>query len=114
MTQALEILKLLLDYFDTPVLILLFMLGSMWGMVRVARRKGFYDFAVMLKDENGKESVTRLASLVALAFSSWFIMYDAIHNKQGDSTVLLIYLGVWSGAKVAERLVDALATKWSK
>lgn len=110
----LEFFKTFLSYIDIPAIILGLMLCATWFMIMSARDKGHYDFSNMLRDENGKESITRIASITALAFSSWFVMYDTIHRKEGDSTVLLVYLAIWSGVKVAEKLVDAFAAKWAK
>lgn len=112
--EYLEYIKAFFNYVDIPAIILGMMLFAAWSMIRAAQKRDDFDFANMLRDDKGKESGTRIATLIALAFSSWFLMYDTIHGKKGDSTVLLIYLSVWSGAKVAEKLADALITKWAK
>jgi hypothetical protein len=112
--SAVQFIQLFFAFVDVPALILGMMLCAAWFMIRSAQKREDFDFGNMLRDENGKESATRLGVLAAIAFSSWFVMYDTIHNKAGDSTVLLIYLAVWSGAKVAEKLADALITKWGK
>lgn len=109
-----EFLQALMDYIDIPAVVLGMMLFASWFMIRSAQKRTDFDFGNMLKDECGRESAIRVAQLVALAFSSWFVMYDTIHNKMGDPTILLIYLGVWSGAKVADKLADALIAKWTK
>lgn len=102
------------SYIDIPAVVLGVMLTAAWGMVHSAQKRPDFDFGNMLKDENGKESSTRLAVLVAMCFSSWSLMYDTIHNKEVDRYALLIYLVVWSGTKVAEKLSDAIIAKWSR
>jgi hypothetical protein len=99
---------------DIPAIVLLIILAMGWGIVKQAQKREDFDFSNMLRDDNNKESALRFAVFVALAVSSWFVIYDTIHNKAGDNQALLIYVVVWSGAKVAEKLVEALAAKWSK
>jgi hypothetical protein len=109
-----SILSAITAYIDIPAIILGMMLAAAWFMIRSAQKRDDFDFGNMLKDDGGKESATRMGILVAMCFSSWSLMYDTIHNKQVDPTVILIYLCVWSGTKVAEKLVDALVAKWTR
>jgi len=97
-------------HFDFPALVLmgmsLLLLLICW---RLQRRKDF-DFAQMFKDESGKTSSSRFFSFVCLNISSWAIMYILVSNKGKIETwILLGYIGIWSGAKVVEKAIDAWA-----
>lgn len=108
-----DLLNAVLSYIDIPAVVLLILLGAFWSIVKASQARPDFDFSNMLKDDAGKESAMRLGIFVSLAISSWVVIYDTIHNKAGDSNTLLIYMAVWSGAKVAEKLVDALSNKWT-
>lgn len=109
-----EIIKVITGYLDVPAMVLLLLLLAGWKVINLAQQRPDFDFSNMLKDDAGKESALRMGIFISLAISSWFVVYDTIHNKQGDSQVLLVYLCVWSGAKVADKLADAVLAKWSK
>jgi hypothetical protein len=71
-----------------------------------------FDFTDMLRDENGKPSAYRLAIFVCLAVSTWAIMYMAIATEgRLDTWIFVWYVGIWSGAKVAEKAIDAYISK---
>lgn len=110
----LDILTAALKYIDIPALVLLVTLVGAWGIIHKAQNRQDFDFGNMLKDDNNKESVARLGALAAIGVSGWAVMYDTIHNQNLDATTLGIYLAVWSGTKVADKLADALLAKWSK
>lgn len=99
---------------NIPAILLSVMLGATWFMVRTAQKRHDFDFGNMLKDEGGKESATRLAILVALCMSSWALIFDTMKNGVVNDKLLMIYLLVWSGTKVAEKIADALVAKWGK
>lgn len=94
---------------DFPAVILL-MLTMMGGYVMYKTQKNpsnNFDFADMLRDEKGKPSALRLAIFVCLGISSWVVMYLVTTTKAIDTWIVLGYMVIWSGAKVAEKLVDA-------
>lgn len=77
-------------------------------VIRKSQLRQDFDFAEMLKDDTGKLSVTRLGTMVCLVVSSWVMIYTTTHSK--TETVLYffgMYMGVFSGAKVVERAIDA-------
>jgi hypothetical protein len=114
MTDIIELMKLIFSYIDVPALFLLIMLiGAAWVVNKAQEREDF-DFGNMLKDENNKESGYRLLAIASFPFASWYVVYDLIHNKTADPTTFLIYVAIYSGAKVADKAVDALIAKWSK
>lgn len=66
-----------------------------------------FDFADMLRDENGKPSAFRLGIFASLAISSWVIMSIVVTTHSIDLWVFGFYLIIWSSAKIADKLADA-------
>lgn len=112
METAFSILKFIgtaLSNLDFPalVLMLLFLMGA-WVLKKTQQNPANdFDFADMLRDEAGKPSAARLAVFVCLGITSWAFMYQLIHDGKIDAWIFLGYTAIWSGAKVAEKLVDA-------
>lgn len=106
-----------LGMIDFPAIILL-VITLMGGFVMYktqASKTNNFDFADMLRDDSGKPSAFRLAIFVCLAISSWAVMYLVIQNKAIDIWVIVLYMLIWSGAKIAEKIVDAyMASKIGK
>lgn len=101
---------------DLPAAVLLlvfFMLVYVMYKTQSSDKNNF-DFADMLRDElSNKPSSSRLAMFVCLGISTWGIMYILI-TKRGeiDTWLFIAYVGIWSGAKVAEKGMDMfLASK---
>jgi hypothetical protein len=109
-----EIVKAIFTYIDIPTLVLLCMLFGFWFIARTAQARPDFDFGNMLKDPEGKESVTRLGMVVAIPFTWWGFMADTMANKAVDPVVLAICLACWSGTPVAMKLGDAIVAKWTK
>jgi archaellum biogenesis protein FlaJ (TadC family) len=79
-----------------------------------AQKRDDFDFADMLRDETGKPSALRTSIFVSLAITSWVLVYIVIEKRVSDSTLFnlfAIYIAVWSGAKVAEKAIDAWAAR---
>lgn len=82
-------------------------------LFQVQKREDF-DFAEMLKS-NGKPSASRLGMLLSLVISSFIVLQVAfaeLSNLSPNSParlvdVLGLYLGVFAGAKVLEKGIDA-------
>lgn len=95
---------------DFPALILLIIL-ALGGWVLWKTQKNpdnDFDFSDMLRDEFNKPSAFRLAIFVCLGVSTWAIMYMLVNNKgKIDAWIFIAYMAIWSGAKVADKLVDA-------
>ena len=97
---------------DIPAAVLaVILLGALYVVHKAQEREDF-DFADMLRDDNDKPSALRLGIFVCLAVSSWALIYDTIHQKELDPQAFGIYILVWSGAKIAEKIVDMVAAKW--
>ncbi len=94
---------------DFPALVLIgIFLIVFWVLWRAHKAENGLNFAEMLQDDGGKASAGRLSAFVALAISSWGFMYILITRKgEIDTWLFLGYVGIWSGAKVVERGVDA-------
>jgi hypothetical protein len=83
-----------------------------WVLWKVQHDKSnTFSFEDMLKDEGGKPSAFRLAIFVSLAVSTWVIMYIVLKTNTVDVWMYMTYLGVWSGAKIAETAINAYADK---
>jgi hypothetical protein len=111
MNEAMLIFNKWLSMVDFPATVLLVMV-IMGAYVMYKTQKNphnDFDFADMLRDENGKPSAIRLAIFPCLAISSWVIMYLVVQNKAIDLWLIVFYMCVWSGAKIAEKMVDAYA-----
>jgi hypothetical protein len=67
----------------------------------------------MLRDDSGKPSAFRLAIFVSLAVSTWIIMYIVLNTNALDTWMFVTYLGIWSGAKVAETALVAYSGRGS-
>ena len=106
-----ELLKMLWTDLDiaTSILLLLLLLGG-WVLWKVQRdpNNGF-SFEEMLRDDVGKPSAFRLAIFVSLAVSTWVLMYIVLKTNTVDTWIFVTYLGIWSGAKVAETAINAYA-----
>jgi len=98
-----------LSMVDFPALILLII--TLLGVYVIYKTQqdphNQFDFADMLRDDTNKPSALRLAIFVCLAISSWAVMYIIVSTQTIDSWLLIAYMAVWSGAKVAEKLVEA-------
>lgn len=99
--------------FPAIILILILFLG-MYVLWRTQRANNDFDFSDMLREDSGKPSSARMAVFVCLAVSTWGFMYILITNKgQIDTTLFVAYIAIWSGAKVAERGIDAYLNRSS-
>lgn len=93
---------------DFPALILLIIFALGLFVLWKTQQKTNFDFADMLRDENGKPSSARLAVFVCLGITTWGFMYILI--KRGgeiDPWIFLGYAAIWSGAKIAETFIHA-------
>lgn len=116
-------LKLLIDYFDFPTAVLSFMLvGIAYAMSQAQKKPGF-DWGDGFRDGNGKVSYTHAAVPIALALSSWVLLYVTINgikstfSGQEMSQVLqsllywyIAYMVVWAGTKTVDKLVELAQT----
>lgn len=102
-----EYLMNMLD-FPAVVLLLIMALGAYVLWQTQSSPHNDFDFSDMLRDDGGRPSSARMAVFVCLAISSWAVMYMLIHSKgQIDTWVFLGYCGIWSGAKIVEKAIDA-------
>ena len=100
-----------LSMVDFPAVVLLMMtLLGVYVLYQTQKNPhNNFDFADMLRDDAGKPSAFRLAIFVCLAISSWAIMYIIMQTKGIDIWLIVFYMLIWSGAKIAEKIVDAYA-----
>lgn len=97
--------------FPAVILLLIFLLG-LYVLWKTQSADNDFDFSDMLRDDNGKPSSSRLAVFVCLAVSTWAIMYMLVTTKGIiDTWIFVSYVAIWSGAKVAERGIDAYLNK---
>lgn len=105
-----------LDRFDMPAtafMALLFM--GIWVMYRTQANPGNnFDFSDMLRDDNGKPSASRLGFFVCMATATWDLMYMTVHSPTHtvDIQFYVVYTLVFSGVKIAERVVDLAIQKF--
>ena len=108
-----NILNLVVDI-PTLVLIALLVMGAI--VMYLAQRQSDFNFADMLKDDNGKPSAMRLAVFVCLALSSWGLIKLTMTYQDLDKifNYYVVYISIWSGAKIVEKTIDLLITKFGK
>jgi hypothetical protein len=102
-----------LGQLDLAGFILLAMMGLMIWLFYWAQSDDGFDFRRALKDENEKPSMLRILAVGAWAMSSWALMKDGISKDGADPAILAIYLGAWSGAPIAAKLIEAVHAKWT-
>lgn len=91
----------------TAVMIIILIMGG-WVLWKVQKDpNNDFDFEDMMRDDTGKPSSFRLAVFISLAVSTWVIMYIVLKTNSIDSWIFVAYLGIWSGAKVAESAIQA-------
>ena len=99
----------LTENLDFAAIVLVFLLaGSVWILFKAQQQRGF-DLSKMLRDDNGKESALNLCILGSFAISAWMLMFDTLHHEETDWKGLLVFLLIWSGARVAV----IAAQKWN-
>lgn len=99
---------------SVPTLVLFALLVLGFAVAFKAQERQDFDFADMLRDDSHKPSALRLAIFVSLAISSWLVVYTALDTKYSEDFVLnliALYLIVWSGVKVVEKLVEVWISK---
>jgi hypothetical protein len=75
-------------------------------------------WAEAFQDDGGKVSALRLSIFIAIAVSSWHLIYVTMNVIKTGADLNELYpfyatfLGVWSGAKVAEKALDAILAKF--
>lgn len=96
---------------DFPAAILLLLLFACFAIVIRAQRRADFDWGDALRDDTGKVSAMRLGVLVCLVISSWVLVDLTLKYADKDPEKLLyfylIYVAVWSGAKIVEKLLEA-------
>jgi hypothetical protein len=116
--DLMQILTSVFNYFNAPAIALLVMFVGAYHVIHAAQGRDDFDFGNMLKNDSGKESVSALGALVALVLSGWSFVYLTFKmaplTEDTYITMFMIYITAWSGTKIAEKLVDALASKWTK
>lgn len=110
------IVSSILSYLSAPGLALVVMFVGAGIVLFEAQKRSDFDIGNFLKNDSGKESMAALGGLAAIVLSGWVLVYTATKVKDFDVQTFLwiyaIHLAVWSGTKVAEKLVDAFSTRW--
>ena len=107
------------ELLDLPALILICCLIIGYSLMRER-----FDWKQAGEDDGGKASFLRLAIPVALVVSSWLLIYVTMKIVGTSSTWVealnalfwyyALYIVVFSGAKTADKLADALVAKFTK
>lgn len=111
-----EIVKSVADLLDIPSIVLLAMLFAATYVMWQAQKREDFDWADMLRDDGGKPSAFRLAIFVSLGVSSWLLINLTIKLASTSASWVealdalfkwyALYVLVFSGAKIAERIVE--------
>lgn len=93
---------------DVPLLVLFLMLmGTVLFIWRLSKKPGF-ELANVLRDEAGKESMSRMCMMWAFFWSAWVVMKDTLRPEGADPTIYFTFCLTWSGAYVFVEL----ARRW--
>lgn len=91
-----------------PLLMFALMLAAFWYLLHKAQKKAdFHIEQVFIDPATGKTSAPSVATLMAFAYSVWYMTVLALSGKPGTQE-FLYFLLFWSGAPVALEL----ARKW--
>lgn len=93
--------------FPATVLLVLVLMGAYVVYKTQTDPNNNFDFADMLRDDSGKPSALRLMIFPCMAISSWVIMYVVVSKQAIDLWLIVLYMLIWSGAKIADKMVDA-------
>ncbi len=105
-----ELLNFLKQFVDLPAVFLAICVGLMLYVVYKAQQQTSFNFANMLRDENGKESSHRLVVIGCFGISSWLISADFLTNKEINENAMFIYVGIFSLSKTAEAIIVSRST----
>ncbi len=103
-----------LSLLTIPNLLLSSLLGLAVWVLFSASRSVRFDPVDMLLDERGKASSSRLAVFVALAVSTFIMVYFTTNKGVDDETLLYMfgaYIMTWAGSKTLEKGVEAWSHK---
>ena len=103
-----------LSLLNIPNLLLSSLLGLAVWVLYSASRSARFDPVDMLLDERGKASSSRLAVFVALAVSTFMLVYFTTNKGVDDETLLYMfgaYIMTWAGSKTLEKGVEAWSHK---
>ena len=118
-----DTLSHLFDGIDAPSVVLLAMLAAGTYVMYKAQQREDFDFADMLRDDNNKPSAFRMAIFVCLGVSSYLLLFITfklvaqVTVSWVDTLNALfpwyaLYILVFSGAKIAEQMVETLMVKF--
>jgi len=110
------------DSTDMPAVVLLAMLLASGYAMWAAQQRPDFDWGEGFRGDGGKVSFVRVGVLVSIGVSSWVLIYiTMITIKAADTATwqaldslykyYLTFLLVWSGTKIAERIVEVAAAK---
>lgn len=115
-----EFLKFFSEWLDISVILLLLLLALAIYIIRDATRNPDSYWKTVFDDDSGKRSALRIGVLIALSVSSAILIYISANlvKTGADLDALFkfytVYIAVWSGAKVVEKLIDLLVAKFAK
>jgi len=92
-----------------PLLILFGIAVCLWVLVARAQKDATFSIQNALRDENGKESASRLIMFGCFAVSSWSLSVIVFALPAHVIDALFYYLLFWSGTDVAKAIVG----KWN-
>lgn len=92
-----------------PIAILLGITVMIWVLISRAQRDENFDISNTLRDENGKESASRILSFGAFAVSSWALAVTVFALPQYFVQAMIAYLLAWAGTPP----IIEFAKKWN-
>jgi hypothetical protein len=103
-----------LSLITIPNVLLSSLLGLAVWVLYSASRSTRFDPVDMLLDERGKASSSRLAVFVALAVSTFMLVFFTTNKGVDDETLLYmfgVYIMTWAGSKTLEKGVEAWSNR---
>ena len=108
-----------IDQMDFPAVILVFMLVVILLAMSAKQKDPNFDWGDAFRDEKGKVSWTHTATPIALALSSWMIIYVLMNGIRTteDATGLVVVLNalfrwfmgynlIWAGTPIIGKIID--------
>lgn len=98
---------------DIPAIVLILLLLAGAVVMHAAQKQPGFNFSDMLTDDSGKPSAMRFAVFVCIAASTWAlikVVMTATDSKEVFN-FYMAYMAVWSGAKIVEKMLDAILAK---
>lgn len=89
--------------------LILWLLGSVWVLIRAQRRRAGFDLSDLITGDNGLVSLSKFAQCGAFAASTWVFVYLSITSGLTE-WYYGAYMVAWAGANLVNKWLSKDAT----